>query len=199
MVTVTHKIFGRGQVIGREEKENGTYITVKFERTGEEKRFGIPKSFEDGLLVAEGDLKDEIDSAIDAKNEENKAVRKAMEEAVAEEHANQRGRIAHNRVANPTWNTIVTNADIAVKAAYEAYLIDNDYSQETPSGSDSTVPQYIRGVNDVLIEEHLTWSSLASEISRIIPVYDEGGAKYNIGKKSNRTVINALRRFEEFC
>ena len=71
MQTVTHKIFGRGQVVAREEKENGTYITVKFERTGEEKRFAIPKSFEDGILVAEGDLKNEIDSAIDAKNEAN--------------------------------------------------------------------------------------------------------------------------------
>ena len=199
MQTVTHKIFGRGQVVGREEKENGTYITVKFERTGEEKRFAIPKSFEDGILVAEGDLKNEIDSAIDAKNEANKAAIKAMEEAIANEHTHQHRRVARNHGANPTWNTTVTNADVALKEAYEAYLIDKDYSLETPSGSDSTVPQYIRGVNDVLVEEHLTWSSLVSEISRIIPVYDEGGAKYNIGKKSNRTVINALRRFEEFC
>ena len=199
MQTVTHNIFGRGQVVGREEKENGTYITVKFERTGEEKRFGIPRSFEIGVLVAEGDLKDEVDSAIVAKNEAIKAAREAMEEAVAEEHANQHGRVARNHVTTAAWNTTVTNADIAVKAAYEAYLIEKGYSEITPGGSDSTVPQYVKAVDDVVSKEHLTWSSLPSHISDIVALYGEGGAKESDGNYHHKTVINALRRFEEFC
>lgn len=36
------------------------------------------------------------------------------------------------------------------------------------------------------------------KISSIASLYDIGGAKEEIGDRGNRTVINALRRFEDF-
>ena len=72
MPTVKHKMFGIGEVINREVKDNGMYITVKFEN-GKEMRFAMPDSFTLGIMVAEGSLKEEVDKAI--------AKKKAREEA----------------------------------------------------------------------------------------------------------------------
>ena len=47
-------------------------------------------------------------------------------------------------------------------------------------------------------DECLDWTSLAKKISSIASLYDIGGAKEEIGDRGNRTVINALRRFEDF-
>ena len=63
MQTVKHKVLGVGEVIGREVKENGTYITVRFEN-GKEMRVAIPDSFVVGIMEAEGTLRDEVDAAI---------------------------------------------------------------------------------------------------------------------------------------
>ena len=57
---------------------------------------------------------------------------------------------------------------------------------------------YITAVNSVLDDEGLTWNSLIDQITRIVPIYDEGGAKEDIGSKSNYTYLNALRRFQDF-
>ena len=97
------------------------------------------------------------------------------------------------------WNTVVTAADRRIQDDYEAYLLNKGYAEFTPSGSYSTVPQYMSAVESVLAEERLTWSTLESQLSRIIPLYDKGGAKEALGNRSNRTWINALMRFSEFC
>ena len=65
MQTVTHNIFGIGEVIAKEVKENDIYITVRF-TSGKEMRLAV-KSFEDGFATAEGDLKEEIEKVISDK------------------------------------------------------------------------------------------------------------------------------------
>jgi hypothetical protein len=86
-----------------------------------------------------------------------------------------------------------------IATAFEAYLINEGYATETPSGHPSTVYSYISAIeNDVLDEEHISWDMLKSNIDSILPIYDVGGKKEHIGAKSNYTVINALRRFAEF-
>ena len=62
MQTVTHKIFGIGEVIAKEVKENDIYVSVRF-TSGKEMRLAV-KSFEDGFVTAEGDLKEEIEKVI---------------------------------------------------------------------------------------------------------------------------------------
>ena len=87
----------------------------------------------------------------------------------------------------------------ATQLSYETYLENKGYSLTTPSGNDSTVYSYSDAVNKILDEERLTWNSLKNEISDVIKTYDAGVAKEDIGNKSNKTYINALKRFKDFC
>ena len=191
MQTVTHKIFGIGEVIAKEVKENDIYITVRF-TSGKEMRLAV-KSFEDGFATAEGDLKEEIEKVISDK--------KVLE---AKRHADFiASTIAHTTTAaghasgKKASSKMVVSGPIAT--AFEAYLINEGYATETPSGHPSTVYSYISAIeNDVLDEEHISWDMLKSNIESILPIYDVGGKKEHIGTKSKYTVINALRRFAEF-
>ena len=190
MQTVTHKIFGIGEVIAKEVKENDIYITVRF-TSGKEMRLAV-KSFEDGFVTAEGDLKEEIEKVIS----DNKALE-------SKKRADFMASIAHTTTAaghasgKKAPSKMVVSGPIAT--AFEAYLINEGYATETPSGHPSTVYSYISAIeNDVLDEEHISWDTLKSNIDSILSIYDVGGKKEHIGAKSNYTVINALRRFAEF-
>ena len=191
MQTVTHKIFGIGEVIAKEVKENDIFITVRF-TSGKEMRLAV-KSFEDGFVTAEGDLKEEIEKVISDK--------KALE---AKKHAAFiASTIAHTTTTaghtsgKKAYSKMVVSGPIAT--AFEAYLINEGYAIETPSGHPSTVYSYISAIeNDVLDEEHISWDMLKSNIDSILPIYDVGGKKEHIGAKSKYTVINALKRFAEF-
>ena len=81
---------------------------------------------------------------------------------------------------------------------YEKYLISIGYKQTTPSGHPSTVYQYIKAIRNVCDEEGINLIGLKENISSIILKYDIGGEKETIGAKSHKTVINALKRFEDF-
>ena len=187
MQTVTHKMFGIGEVIAKEVKENDIYITVRF-TSGKEMRLAV-QSFEDGFATAEGDLKEEIEKVISDK--------KVLE---AKRHAETIARIttaAGHASGRKASSKMVISGPIAT--AFEAYLINEGYATETPSGHPSTVYSYISAIeNNVLDEEHISWDMLKSNIDSILPIYDVGGKKEHLGAKSNYTVINALRRFSEF-
>ncbi len=189
MQTVKHKMFGIGEVISKEIRENDIYLTVCFS-SGEEKRFAT-KSFMDGFVAAEGDLKDEIEKIV--------ANKKTIE---AKKRADFMAPITANTATNAgtqhrtSTKTVVKNS---IATAFEAYLIKEGYSTETPSGHPSTVYSYIDGIErNVLDEEHISWDGLKNNIDTIVKQYDIGGSKESIGSKSNCTVINALKRFSEF-
>ena len=191
MQTVKHKLFGVGEVINREDKEKGTYITVRFEG-GKEMRFSIPESFTLGIIDAEGSLKDEVDKAIAEKNERHKA---RLEELSAASVI-----IASSTPSNRHGRTPATPVTVrgSIEIAFDEYLVNAGYSEYTDSGNPSTVFSYTRAIKSVLEEEGLSWHSLQRDIENIVPIYDIGGAKEYIGAKSNYTVINALKRFREF-
>ena len=191
MQTVTHKIFGIGEVIAKEVKENDIYVTVRF-TSGKEMRLAV-QSFEDGFATAEGDLKEEIEKVISEKKV-LEAKRHAEFIAATRARITTAAGYASGRKAS---SKMVVSGPIAT--AFEAYLINEGYATETPSGHPSTVYSYISAIeNDVLDEEHISWDMLKSNIDSILPVYDVGGKKEHIGAKSNYTVINALKRFAEF-
>ena len=194
MYTVTHKIFGRGEVTGREVTENNIYFTVKFD-SGKVSRFPL-ESFENGFVTAEGGLRDEVDTAIREKLEREIERRTAERTRRRLEAARppQRTSGTRTRTRRPAATTVVG----PIEEAFEAYLIKAGYKVETDSGNPSTVYSYINGVNTVLEEEGISWTVLKRDIGDIIEMYDEDGIKSDIGNKSNKTVINALRRFEEF-
>lgn len=191
MKTVRHTIFGVGEVVKKEDKENRTHITVRFEN-GKEARFSIPDSFMMGTLVAEGDLAKEVEGAIAEKKarelERLLQISRTCENLcrkTAQSYGEKQPRLVG--VAN------------SIKEAYEQYLIQAGYETETPSGAPSTVYSYIGAIErHVLEEEHFTWEMLQNEIDSVVEKYDVGGAKEHVGAKSNKTVINALKRFQEF-
>lgn len=76
MGTVKHKIFGVGQVI----QINDNRVVVRFQNDGGERTFAIPQSFQMGFLMAEGDLKLEVDNIISKLEEMKKATEKSKEE-----------------------------------------------------------------------------------------------------------------------
>jgi hypothetical protein len=191
MQTVNHKIYGVGEVINKETTEGGIYITVKFE-SGKEARFSIPDSFTLGIMVANGDLKEEVDAAI--------AEKKVREEARLEELKAMSAVVATSTPSNRHGRTPATPVTVrgSIEIAFEEYLVNAGYCEYTATGNLSTVFSYIRAIKKVLEEEGLSWHTLQRDIENIVPIYDIGGTKQHIGAKSNCTVINALKRFKEF-
>lgn len=191
MQTVNHKIYGVGEVINRERREIGAYITVRF-KNEKEIRLAIPESFEIGVVSAEGDLKDDVEAAI--------ATKKAYEQKRLEE---RRAAIAADAASVPSnrhgrTSTSPVTVKGSIELAFEEYLANAGYCEYTASGNPSTVFSYTHAIKKVLEEEGLSWYSLQSDIENIVPIYDIGGVKQHIGAKSNCTVINALKRFNEF-
>ena len=191
MQTVNHKIYGVGEVINRERREIGAYITVRF-KNEKEIRLAIPESFEIGVESAEGDLKDDVEAAIATKKAYEQ---KRLEERRAAIAATAASAPSHRHGRTPTTPVTVKGS---IELAFEEYLVNAGYCEYTVSGNPSTVFSYINAIKKVLEEEGLSWNSLKSNIENIIPIYDIGGAKQHIGAKSNCTVINALKRFREF-
>ena len=191
MQTVSHKIYGVGEVINKETTEGGVYITVKFE-SGKEARFSIPDSFTLGIMVANGDLKEEVDAAI--------AEKKAREAARLEQLNATSAVIATSTPSNRHGRTPAARVAVKgpVETAFEQYLISAGYSEYSAAGNRSTVYAYTRAIKRVLREEGLSWHTLQSDIDNIIPIYDIGGIKHHIGEDSNDTVIDSLKRFREF-
>ena len=193
MQTVIHKKFGVGEVINKEVKESGTYITVRFSN-GKEMLMAIPFSFEIGSVEAAGSLKEEVDKAIaDKKDREEKLAREREQAKLVKTSTPV---IKTKRIGRKPASKIKVKGSIQTK--YEAYLEAAGYPVVGVSGNDSTVPAYSRAVEKVIENEGITWADLENNISNIIAKYDVGGMCEDFGKKSNKTVINALKRFCEF-
>ena len=179
MNMVRHNVFGLGEVIRREEINGFTYIWVRYEN-GREVKLGIPFSFENGAVEALGSLKDEV------------------EQAITERFA----RLATTPSAAPSTPTKRAAAKTMptgpIATAFEEYLLSPGYKEETDEGAPSTVYSYVNAVESVRAEEGISGDTLKTNISSIVPQYDVGGVKELIGAKSNKTYINALKRFADF-
>ena len=191
MNTVKHKDLGVGEIIERKHYDNSTTITVRFENSVE-KKFAIPQSFMNGILEVEGDLKDEVDTAIALVKEE-------FNEKVVSGSAERLIRSTTASAERRSHKSSVKSAPRRVAASsFEEYLIKAGYKVETDSGTPSTVYSYINAIDSVLENEGITYSTLVADIDNIIKKYDIGGAEESFGNKSNKTVINALKRFRDF-
>lgn len=85
-----------------------------------------------------------------------------------------------------------------MKEQFESYLVSQGYKEFNDKGQKSTVYSYSNAVNKVCQYEGLGWFELASDIDNIVAKYDIGGEKEEIGNRSKKTYINALKRFREF-
>ena len=165
MQTVNHKIYGVGEVINKETTENSSYITVKFE-SGKEARFSIPDSFTLGIMEANGDLKDEVDAAISEKRAREAA---RLEELRAASTVATTGTPSCRHGRTPTSPVTVKGP---VELAFEEYLINAGYKEETDSGNPSTVFSYTNAIKKVLEEEGVSWNTLQRDIENIIEQFN---------------------------
>lgn len=79
-------------------------------------------------------------------------------------------------------------------------LIGRGYKVYTKSGLPSTVLEYARRIDCVMSwEGYSSWYEVATNIKQLLVDYDIGGAMEAYGEIGHRTVINALKRFDEFC
>lgn len=185
MGMIIHKTFGAGEIIDRDDKN---CITVRF-GNGKELRFAIPESFERGFITADGDLKEEVERII----AERKTLLSAKyESSESESYSAVKSKRVGKKSSKKTLPTGKTATD------FINYLINAGYKTETDSGYDSTVYSYAKAAESVIKEEGVTWLDLESNIDDIVDKYDVGGAREDFGAKSNKTVINALKRFKEF-
>lgn len=81
---------------------------------------------------------------------------------------------------------------------FKSYLKRCGYTEYTPSGLPSTVYDYIGRIQKVLEWESMTLSELNQNINKLCHEYDIGGTKQELGNKSHRAVINALKRYREY-
>ena len=193
MQTIIHKRFGVGEVVNKQVKENATYITVRF-CDGKEIVMSIPLSFEIGVAQPLGTLKEEVDQAIAKKRA--KAEKIALERQATNTVVETTPVVSKKRIGKKPTGKVKSKGSIQTK--YEAYLESAGYPVVGISGNDSTVPAYSRAVKKVIKNESITWVDLEKNISTIIAKYDVGGGCEDLGNQSNKTVINALKRFGEF-
>ena len=195
MDKVKHCKFGIGEVIGKETKGDFTFIVVRFE-SGKELKFAIPESFETGLIEAVGSFNEEVEKIYAERVEKIVAAEIAKaaaiiadEEERSKEPTTKKHSSKHPKKDRPTGPVV---------SAFEKYLIEAGYAEETDEGAPSTVYAYSKAVDTVASRENLSWEDLENEISDIVDKYDVGGTEEKFGEKSNKTVINALKRFKEF-
>ena len=190
---VIHKKHGKGQIVSREVKENGAYITVEFE-DGKVMLMSIPNSFENDCVEAQGALKEEVDKALAIKKtlQQKLAAAKLSAQPVAVSAPTV---VKTKRTGRKPTSKVVVKGPLQIE--YENYLIAAGYPVKGKSGNKSTVPSYSRAVEKVIDREGTTWNQLENDIASIIKKYDVGGSEEDFGNQSNRTNINALYRFAE--
>lgn len=82
---------------------------------------------------------------------------------------------------------------------FELYLESKGYKVVTPKGLPSTTYDYAHvRIPFVIHEERISIQTLMNDIDHYVKIYDFRGSKSALGNKSHRSVINALKRFQEF-
>ncbi|MBZ0328270.1 MAG: hypothetical protein K8F54_11735 [Altibacter sp.] len=81
---------------------------------------------------------------------------------------------------------------------FKCYLIQQGYSEFTPSGNPSTVYDYMKRVQKICKRENITVNRVAENIDYFIEKYGPTGNESEFGKKSHNAYISALKKFGEF-
>lgn len=81
---------------------------------------------------------------------------------------------------------------------FKRYLIQQGYSEYTPSGNPSTVYDYVKRIEKICERERISIKQLGDNIGVYVKKYDTFGIEEEFGKRSHNAFISALKRFEEF-
>lgn len=195
MARIEHKDWGIGEIISRD----GNRMMVRFNKVGKEMKMNIPKSFVLGIFEIDDELQKEVDDTLEAEREVARKEREAKEALrlqMKAEIVHQNSRSTTKRTGNVYTKVTLTGN---MEKDFESFMRINGYSKKSLNGDKSTIYSYITSVKSIMKDEGLDWDTLYKQISSIVPMYDIGGKKEDIGNKSNNTIINALRRFEDFA
>ena len=192
MATLRHKLYGEAEIICKE----GNRLTIRYKKSGKETQIQLPEALSLGLFVLDDELQREVDAVIEAKKEAARIAREEREAKRVQEQATTKVLANGTKRSGKTFVSIKRTGDI--EKDFESFLKANNYSEETKNGTKSTVYFYVNAVKVVIEDEGLDWAALMQEISEVVRIYDIGGAKEEVGYRGNNTVINALRRFQDF-
>ena len=104
-----------------------------------------------------------------------------------------------NKVNHPKEINMKKDSNSHTLENFKTYLIKQGYSELTPSGNPSTVYDYGKRVENILERERISILKLAENIDFYVSKYDTYGIEAEYGNKSHRAIINALKRFQDFC
>jgi len=104
-----------------------------------------------------------------------------------------------NKVNHPKEINMKKDSNSHTLENFKTYLIKQGYSELTPSGNSSTVYDYGKRVENILERERISILKLAENIDFYVSKYDTYGIEAEYGNKSHRAIINALKRFQDFC
>lgn len=192
MKTLKHKWLGTATIIRRE----GDRMTIKYDKSDSEGILKMPDSFVSGMFLIDDELQREVDAALEEKKEAARIEREARDAQRAEAQSTTITHRSGTRRSGRIFTRVQLTGDY--EKDFESFMLKNGYSAKTENDTKSTVYAYANSVKSVMSDEGIDWTSLVKQISSIASVYDIGGAKEEIGDRGNRTVINALRRFEDF-
>jgi hypothetical protein len=104
-----------------------------------------------------------------------------------------------NKVNHPKEINMKKDSNSHTLENFKTYLIKQGYSELTPSGNSSTVYDYGKRVENILERERISILKLAENIDFYVRKDDIDGIEAEYGNKSHRAIINALKRFQDFC
>ncbi len=81
---------------------------------------------------------------------------------------------------------------------FMTFLIEEGYSEFTPSGKPSTVYDYVKRVEKICNRENINIKDLYKNIGFYVDRYGPLGNEAEFGMKSHNAFICALRKFEEY-
>lgn len=81
---------------------------------------------------------------------------------------------------------------------FKDYLVEQGYSEFTPSGNPSTAYDYMKRVEKICDREGISIKKLADNISFYVDKYGPTGNEAEFGRKSHNAFISALRKFADF-
>ena len=93
---------------------------------------------------------------------------------------------------------LINYEDKFMLEGFKNYLIQEGYSEFTPSGKPSTVYDYMKRVEKICAKEKITTGKLVENINFYLDKYGPNGNESEFGKRSHNAFISALRKFESY-
>lgn len=192
MKAIRHRLKGTAQIIEKDDN----FITIQYDCDGSVSKLKFPDGLTSEIFVLDEDLRSEVNAVLEARKKAKRIEVEAKWAMSESKKDTEKVSVNGKKRSGKTFVGIKRTGDI--EKDFEHFLKVNDYSEETKNGTKSTIYSYVNAVKSVLEDEGLDWTDLMKQIASVIHIYDVGGAKEEIGYKGNHTVINALRRFENY-